>query len=258
MVETLKTLLRTRVLGSNILHLDEVDSTNNVARDLAREGCGEGTLVLAEVQTAGRGREGRRWYSPRGGAWMSIVLKPKLVRAAPSLLNLAAGVAVCKAIRRQLSLEAFVKWPNDVMVQGRKVCGILAEAFTHDGEQFVILGIGINVSGSTSSYPEEFRADAISLEEATRREVDRNSIVAGVLEELEALYPRTLTDEHAASAMLDEWQRLSCMLGKRVTVEAGEAKFTGIADRVDKDGALILRRPDGSEQRILSGSVTVN
>ncbi|MFQ5761832.1 MAG: biotin--[acetyl-CoA-carboxylase] ligase [Candidatus Bathyarchaeia archaeon] len=254
----LEDCLRTNILGRTIVRFVEVDSTSNAARALAKRGYGDGTVVLAEVQTAGRGREGRRWHSPRGGLWMSILLRSKPRDIAPSLLSLAAGVAVAKGIRRQLGVEASLTWPHDVRIHSRKVCGILAEAFKPEDEQFIILGIGINAEGSTAAYPEELRTDAITLEEAAGVKIDKDAITASVLEELERFYPQIITNEETASSMLEEWRRSSFMLGKAVTVEIGEEKLVGVAENVEEDGALLVRLEDGSHHHIVSGSVTVN
>ncbi|WP_369424741.1 biotin--[acetyl-CoA-carboxylase] ligase [Methanothrix sp.] len=229
-------------LCSRLIMLESVGSTNDFAREIASES-ESWTVVIAEVQTAGRGRLGREWISPQGGIWMSIILKPMAAPSEAFRYTMAASVAVCRSLRDLYDLNARIKWPNDVLVNGRKICGILTEISAElDIINHIIIGIGINANMSASSLPEEWNATTISAE--LQREIARGELITRVLEEMRALLE--------SGEVYQEWVRLSDTINRRVSVQ-GFGDVTGLAVSLEPDGALILRRDDGNLIRILAG-----
>jgi BirA family biotin operon repressor/biotin-[acetyl-CoA-carboxylase] ligase len=233
-------------IGREVIWYPEVSSTSDVASSLAESGTGEGLLVIADMQTAGRGRLGRRWASPPGaGIYASIVFRPNA--GAARLLTLAAGVAVAEGIARATGLDPELKWPNDVHCQGRKLAGILAER----GTDHVVLGFGINVLQAV--YPPDVRARATSLELELGRSVDRSLVLAECLAALAARYGDL--NEGRDGAVMAAWRmRAASMLGRRVEWDVAGASQRGLAERVDDDGALLVRTESGLV-RVISGEV---
>jgi len=227
---------------SRLIMLESIGSTNEFARQIASESQ-SWTVVIAEVQTAGRGRLGREWFSPPGGIWMSIILKPRVPPSEAFRCTMAASVAVCRSLRDLYALDARIKWPNDVLVNGRKICGILTEISAElDVINYVITGIGINANMSASALPEEWNATTISAE--LKREISRGELITRVLEEMRALLE--------SGELYQEWAKLSDTINRRVRVQ-GFGDVTGLAESLEPDGALILRRDDGERVRILAG-----
>lgn len=240
------TATRLEPIGREVLWYPEVASTNDVAASLARRGAVEGVVVLADMQTAGRGRLGRSWASPPGaGIYASIVLRPDA--AAARLLTLAAGVAVAEGIAYASGLEAELKWPNDVHCSGRKLAGILAER----GADHVVLGFGINVLHAI--FPSDVRVRATSIEMELGRPVERALVLAECLAALADRYRDLRGGRHGE--VLSAWRtRASSMLGRRVAWDASGTALQGVAERVDDDGALVVRTNEGLV-RIISGEV---
>lgn len=237
---------RLQPLGGQVLWYPEIASTNDVAAVLAERGAGEGMVVLADMQTAGRGRFGRSWASPAGaGIYASIVFRPDA--AAARLLTIAAGVAVAEGIARASGLETDLKWPNDVQCAGRKLAGILAERGAHH----VVLGFGVNVWRAV--YPPDVRARATSIEFEIGRPVDRALVLTECLAALSSRYRDLRTGRE--SAVLAAWrERAASMLGRRVEWDSAGGVLSGVAERVDDDGALLVRTETGLV-RIISGEV---
>lgn len=227
---------------SRLIMLESVGSTNDFAREIA-SGSESWTVVIAEIQTAGRGRLGREWLSPTGGIWMSIILKPRVPPSEAFRYTMAASVAVCRSLRDLYGLNARIKWPNDVLVNGRKICGILTEISAElDIINYIVIGIGINANMSASSLPEEWNATTISAE--LGMEISRVELIIRVLEEMRALLE--------SGELYQEWVRLSDTINRRVRVR-GFGEVIGLAESLEPDGALILRRDDGKLVRILAG-----
>jgi len=241
----------------DIRWLAETDSTQRVARELGRAGVPEGTVVIAEAQTAGRGRLGRTWHSPRGvNLYCSIVLRPPLSPAAVPQVALVAGVAAAAALAETPGLAPRLKWPNDVLIDGRKVAGILTEMEAEvERVHHVILGIGVNLNAPRAAFPPELRERATSLFLATGRRVDRAAVTGRLLAALEARYGRFL--EGGFEAVRAEWESYSCLTGTDVRVASAEGEMAGRVLGLDTDGALMLARPDGTSTRIVAGEVTV-
>lgn len=228
-------------LRQKVYYLKEVSSTMDVAKKLAKRG--EEAIVIAETQTSGRGRLGRRWYSQRGGIYFSIILRPRIGPAHAQIINLMAAVSVARAIRSLFNLEAKLKWPNDVLIRGKKVCGILAEMEAEmDVIKFVNLGIGINANNPISLYEE----GATSIKEELGRDISRKELLMCVLNEIEKR--RSLLGKE----IISEWKALSSTINKKVRIIMQDEVVEGEATDIDTDGALILRTDKGI-RRIIAG-----
>ncbi|MDI6704077.1 MAG: biotin--[acetyl-CoA-carboxylase] ligase [bacterium] len=250
----IKEELSTKFIGHKIYYFKETGSTNDVARDLALASEEEGTLVIAERQTKGKGRIGRRWVSPFGGIWMSLILRPRVSPADASRLTLLSSLAVCKSIKKVVGLPVFLKWPNDVLIGKKKVCGILTEMDSElDLINFVIVGIGINVNMDMNVFPEGLQKTATSIKEELGKDIKRIDLLKSLLEELERLY--LLFTEGKFSWILKEWKGYDCIFGHDVEVATLGEIIKGRAMGVDEDGALIIKGLNGATKRILSGDV---
>ncbi len=228
-----------------IHYFPEIGSTMDPARDLAREGVDDGTIVIAEAQTRGRGRLSREWLSPRGGIYFTVILRPGITPPHAPLANLMASVAVATSIRELYGLKAAVKWPNDVLIGGKKVCGILAEMESGTSVvQFINVGIGINAN---TEVP-EFAETATSLKEALGRDISRQEFLRALLLEIDRR-TESLTD----MSMLEEWKDLSATLNRDVRIAASDGEIAGLAVDIDRTGALILRQTDGSLRKVVAG-----
>lgn len=249
--------LHTRSFGRQVYHLRSAGSTNQVAQDLARQGCPEGTLVVAEAQTAGRGRWQRPWWSPpESGIWMSLVLRPQLAPYRVPQVTLVAGVSCARAIHKQLGLRTGIKWPNDIVYDGRKLCGILVEMdAAAEQVHFLVVGIGINVNQELADFPPELRDLVTSLRMLAGRPVERLPLVRHLLEVLEKDYDRYCRDGFAAARK--GWMSYQATLGKGVKVQAGMEEFTGEACGLDEDGSLLVRLGGGQIRRCIAGEVTL-
>lgn len=248
--------LKTKTMGQSIYFYEETDTTNNRARELALEGASEGTLVVAEKQTAGRGRRGKVWESPLGtGIWMSLVLRPQIMPAEASVLTLLCGLATAEAIEAETGLSAGIKWPNDILINGKKAVGILTEMDCEMSEvHFVIPGIGINVN--TASFPPEIADIATSLYLECGKTVSRRRLVHKVLERLEEHY-ETFLRTGSFTAMLEDYRKHCITLGKEVHVLGREPFFAEALD-ITPEGELLVRRADnGKEEVVFSGEVSI-
>jgi BirA family biotin operon repressor/biotin-[acetyl-CoA-carboxylase] ligase len=245
--------LGTRVIGRYVRWHDRLPSTNDLAMSLAEIQVPEGTVIVAEEQTAGRGRLGRPWVSPRGGVWLSVILRPRLALARGPLVGLAAAVAVARAIRITTGALARLKWPNDVLVNGRKVAGILVEA--GPGGEWLVVGIGVNANVPRDALPEEPDRPATSLMEEVGAPVDRGVLVRTLFREFERLYDDLQADR--TLAVLRRWREMADTLGRPVRVEMARGALEGIAADIGEDGSLLVRLRDGSLQRVVAGDVTV-
>jgi len=253
--EDIRGSLTTKVLGSEVFAFGRVGSTNDVAMALARGGAADGALVIAEEQTRGRGRLGRQWHSPpSAGLWFSLVLRPGLSAEVSTTLSLSAALGVAAALDGKYGVPAQIKWPNDVLVHGRKICGILTEAEFLGGDlNFVVVGIGVNVLGRESDFPADIRDIATSVEIEAGDGVARRDVLVALMEEIEERYVRLRRRgfPHLKIELLGR----SSLLGKVVRVQTGRDVMEGTAVDIDDRGALILRYKDGSLQRILAGDV---
>ncbi len=255
--EEIRNKLQTKILGQQgIVHLDQVDSTNNVAKQVAAQGCPEGLLVVAEEQTLGRGRLARGWFSPPGrGVWLSVVLRPPFAPQEAPKCTLMAAVATARAIRKVSGVACGIKWPNDILWQGRKLVGILTEMSAEmDAINYVVIGMGINVNIAQSDFPSELRDIGVSLATAAGHEVSRVDVLQALLVELEDVYAQVMRE--GFSPLLAAWRELSVTLGQMVTVSGVKEEFVGLAQDIDEDGALLVKTENGL-RRVLAGDVSI-
>jgi BirA family transcriptional regulator, biotin operon repressor / biotin---[acetyl-CoA-carboxylase] ligase len=244
-------------LGSSIFYFPTIGSTNDVAASIATDGAGEGAIVIADAQSAGRGRRGRAWFSPPGvGLYVSVILAPQHARGDPeratTLVTLAAGVALAEGIAAATGLAPDIKWPNDLRIGRRKVSGILAEGINAPPVQAVVLGYGINVG--PMSYPPELADRATSLETELGRPIDRASVCAETLAALSSRYDDLLDGRF--DAILDAWRhRAPSHRGARVSWQTGTTARTGTTAGIDDSGALLVRVGERIE-KIIAGEVT--
>jgi BirA family biotin operon repressor/biotin-[acetyl-CoA-carboxylase] ligase len=277
-VETSRSWLETapatrRIVGSEVLVFEETASTNDVCEKLARSGGRDGLVVFAESQTRGRGRHGRVWASPRGkGLWFSVLLQPQSPTPVAQRITVAASVAVARVVREASGLDARIKWPNDVTVNGKKIAGILTESRPASlaannvprkrnerssekgqmADELAILGVGVNVNCAATDFPPEVVDIATSLSLATGQPQNRPALAATVLLALDKWYRAALTEFDTVS---DEWARLSMTLGQQIVVRLGARRIEGCAQALDSDGALLVRKDNGQVERMLSGDL---
>jgi BirA family transcriptional regulator, biotin operon repressor / biotin---[acetyl-CoA-carboxylase] ligase len=255
--DLLSRLGRTKVIGRDIRVFQQTTSTNDIIEKLARDGVREGAVVFAESQTKGRGRLGRLWLSPSGkGLWFSVLLRPQLPPQQTTQLTVATATALRRAIATQTGVKAEIKWPNDVLVQGRKVAGILTELNAEvDRVKYVILGMGVDVNQAASDFPAELRKLVTSLKVESGKAISRPELAVAILHELDHDYARIGNGEF--SAVADEWEKHCTTLGRQVTIRIGERRQQGRAEALGEDGALLLRTEHGHLERILGGDVTL-
>ncbi len=249
--------LKTRLVGKYIFFAKEVASTNEWAKGLVELGAPEGTVAVAETQTAGRGRLGRKWISPKGGLWLSLIFRPTLKPSETVKLVFLASLAVAEVLRELYGLKAETKWPNDVLVDGRKVCGILSEMKTV-GEKvdYTIIGIGVNANIDVEKgFPEELRETATSIQRALGRKIDLEELFRALLEKVESLYQIFLKEGFVP--ILEGWKGFASFLGCHVEVYGDDERFEGIASDVDKDGMLVLELRDGFLRRVFFGDLSL-
>lgn len=250
--------LDTRRIGSSILCLKETESTNAVAFKMANEGAQEGAVVIADAQNAGKGRLGRVWLSPPGvNLYCSVVLRPAISPMAACQLTFLSVVAVARAIEKCTELKPQIKWPNDILISGKKVAGLLNEMNAETEKvNFVVLGIGVNLNMRLAQLsPGLLRHPATSLLEEGGVEVDRLRFTRTLLVELDELYDTFLREGEAP--VRAEWLERSAIKGRQVRVSVGERDFTGTVQGVDSFGALLVVRGDGVQETVLSGDVTL-
>lgn len=246
--------LDTAFIGQTVFYWPSVDSTNEEARRLAGLGAPEGTLVLADHQTAGRGRLGRRWEAPPGSSLLiSVILRPHLGAPQIHRLTMIAGLAMAEAIEAETGLWVALKWPNDLLIGEAKVGGVLAEAaLVGDRVEYAVVGLGLNVNLDPTQLPGPLLAAASSLSQALGRRVARRPLLQAFLRALERRYQQL----QAGILPHREWAGRLTMLGRPVIVTVGEEVLEGVAEGVDGDGALLVRLADGSLRLVVAGDVT--
>jgi BirA family biotin operon repressor/biotin-[acetyl-CoA-carboxylase] ligase len=255
--DLLARLGETWTVGRDIRVFQQTTSTNDVVEKLAQSGVNEGITVFAESQTKGRGRLGRKWLSPASkGLWFSVLLRPPWHPQEATRLTIAAATALARAIRAQTGLNPAVKWPNDLLVNGRKVAGILTELSAElDQVKYVILGVGVDVNLNAGDFPAELRSLASSLRIEAGKTFARAELAVAILRELDQDYRRVC--EGQFDAVANEWESLCVVLGRQVIVSQGGRLFKGRAESLDADGALRLRTQHGHLERLTGGDLTV-
>jgi BirA family biotin operon repressor/biotin-[acetyl-CoA-carboxylase] ligase len=250
-----RALANARRLGRTFHYFQEIDSTNTHARLLAERGAREGEIVVAEAQTHGRGRLGRRWESPPFvNLYLSIILRPSLAPRHAPQITLTAAVALVETVNRFLPARASIKWPNDILVEERKLAGILTEAAC-DAEhiEYIVLGIGLNVNGGIAAMPEELRRRATSLADLTGRIASRESVLARLIQDLDRCYGELETS--GFEPLRARWEASFSWRGRRVRVDLGDETVTGRAQGIDGEGALIVEDEQGHRRSIVAGDV---
>jgi BirA family transcriptional regulator, biotin operon repressor / biotin---[acetyl-CoA-carboxylase] ligase len=252
-----ETLSPPQIIGRDIQVFKETTSTNDVIEKLARDGVREGVVVFAESQTRGRGRLGRKWVSPANkGLWFSILLRPNLHPQETTQLTVASAIALRRAIITETGLHPEIKWPNDILIGGKKVAGILTELSAElDRVKHIILGIGVDVNVDAAELPPEVRKLATSLKIEAGAHISRVELAAEILRELDRDYARICAGKF--SEVADEWEAVCATIGKNVTVQMGDRKISGCAESLDDDGALLVRTQHGHLERVIGGDVTL-
>lgn len=229
--ELIRRGLETDFVGKDLRYFREVRSTNETAREIAAD-CVNGTVVLAEVQTKGRGRLSRSWHSPSGGIWMSLVLKPEIPLAQAYRINMAVSVAIARAMLRLYGIRAGIKWPNDILVNDRKLCGILTEVSAEtDRLEYAVVGVGINANVDVKDFAADWNATSLSIE--LDSQVSRTKLIQTLLAEIEKAYKQM-----GSKNTYLEWRDHSVTLGRRVRVTSSEGDIEGRAVHLSEDGAL--------------------
>ncbi|MFC0234933.1 biotin--[acetyl-CoA-carboxylase] ligase [Fictibacillus phosphorivorans] len=241
--------------GKKITYRESVKSTQEIAHALARDGAVEGSIVLADEQTGGRGRLGRAWQSPKGtGVWMSLILKPNIPLQKAPQLTLLIAVAVSKAIEKVSGIEAAIKWPNDILISGKKSAGILTELQAEaDSIHSVIVGIGINVNQERQHFSDEISEIATSLAIESGQSIKRAEVVGVLLQEIEALYHQYLENGFGVIKLL--WESRAFSLGKRITARSITGAITGYAKGITEEGVLLLEDDHGVVHSIYSADI---
>jgi len=240
----------------HFFYYPSIGSTNDKAKELAQAGAEEGTLVIADCQTAGRGRGSRHWFSPPGlGLYLSIILRPGAPVEQAMGPHIAASLALAEAAESmRLQGTVGIKWPNDLVAEGRKLAGILSEVGVHGGVlDWSVVGIGLNVNHSRGEFPIEIRDRAISLRSLCHRKLDRIELLLALVKNLDRWYGRFR--EGGMTALLPEWRRRSAILGCAVRVETAGESYVGTAVRLEEDGALRIRLESGAEEVLHVGDV---
>lgn len=248
--------LKTRVLGQkDFHHFQETASTNTTAKELAAGGAPEGTLVVAEGQSHGKGRLGREWFSPLGeGVYLSLILRPKLSPADAPKITLLTAVAAAEALRSFTGLPIQIKWPNDILLRDKKLAGILTEISTEmDAIDYVIIGLGLNVN--VAAFPADLRDTATSLLIETGRVHPRVGLTRAFLEGFESWYG--MLQDTGFEPVLERWRQFSAVTGRRIVVETMGDRIEGTALDINRDGLLIVEDDEGHLHRIYSGDVTL-
>ena len=242
-------------IGKKFHYFAEVASTNAHARALAKQGAAESEIVIAEAQSQGRGRLGRRWQSPPyANLYFSVILRPKLAPADAPQITLMAAVAVVETVGSFIPQTANIKWPNDILVDGKKLAGILTEAaLTSERVEYVILGIGVNLNYRVDQMAEEIRARATSIAELTGKLANRESFLGRLIQALDRCYGEL--EESGFEPMARRWSAHFALLGRRVRVELLDQVVSGRARGIDRDGALVIEDETGARHRVIAGDV---
>jgi len=251
----LKPLLRVKWLGKTIHYFHALDSTNSKAYELASRGAEEGEIVIAESQAKGKGRLGRNWFSPPYlNLYLSVILRPKISPHQAPFITLMAAVATAEAIEKTSGLQSSIKWPNDILLSGRKIAGLLNEIKSEtDRIHFVILGIGVNLNVDEKMFPKEIRSIATSMKREMGQAVSRKDFLALLLKELEKWY--TVFLKEGGTVILNSWRERAQIKGRQVKMTSFGETIAGRAIDVDSDGALIIETRRGERKRVVAGDV---
>ncbi len=255
LLDDIKEGIKTRIIGREIRLFPEAVSTNSLAMEMAANGAIDGTVVIAETQTGGKGRLGRTWISPKGNLYISVVLRPEVPPHKAPLITLMAAVAVTSTIRQQFQVQAGIKWPNDILISGKKAAGLLTEMRAEpDRVKHVVLGIGINVNMDIAELPASLRKISTTLSAETGKKIDRALFLQHLLAELDRWYQVFLKN---GTAVIEAWEMFNTTVGNRVAVSGPGVTFEGVAQGIDADGRLILKLDDGTQRQVAAGDVSI-
>ncbi|MBE6490090.1 MAG: biotin--[acetyl-CoA-carboxylase] ligase [Methanobrevibacter sp.] len=249
--------LQTAYIGKKLYVYDEVSSTNTIAKFLSMQNDENGTVIISEKQTLGKGRTGKDWESPLGGIWLSIIIKPNVDQSKFPLITLATGVAVAKALEKIGVENPEIKWPNDIMIKGKKVCGILTESVAIlDKIENVIIGVGIDANLESSKFPNELQKITTTLKDELGKECDEHLLIKTFLEEFELI--NELFNREDYEAILKEWRKRSYSIGKTVEVRKPfDTPFDAYVIGINEEGALIVEKIDGTLEKVISGECII-
>jgi BirA family biotin operon repressor/biotin-[acetyl-CoA-carboxylase] ligase len=250
--QKIKTRLNTNLIGHDIHHFPILDSTNDYLKVEAGKGAQEGLVVLSEVQRSGKGRVGRLWFSPAGGVWLSILLRPKIDPLHAPKITLMAGVVVAKTIHELYGLNAKLKWPNDVLINGKKVCGILTEMSSdRHNIDYIVVGIGINANLKLSAFPNKLHNSVTSLMLETGHDIQRLDLLIELLNSFDELYLKF--KKQMFGSTIHAWKKLSDTLGRTVEVATETDIIIGQAVNLGSNGELVIERENGEKEQVIAG-----
>lgn len=255
--EEMESFLKTKKIGREIIHYDSIESTNTKAKEFASDGLEEGVVIISEEQTGGRGRLGRSWTSPKGkGIWMSLILRPDISPSEASKTTQIAAAAVCKSMR-EMGIESYIKWPNDIILNNKKVCGILTEISSElNRVNYIVIGIGINANIDEVEFPQEIKDKATSLKSALKKEVNRKELTARVLNNFEELYLE-LINNNSVEKSIGICKETSILLGKEIRIIYRDREELGVAVDLTDQGELLVKNKNGEIEKIISGEISV-
>ncbi len=255
--EKISEILNTKFVGKDIYIYNEVSSTNTLGKFFAVNKTNSGSVIIAEKQTRAKGRNGKVWQSPNGGIGLSVVLNPFLKLSKAPLITLATGVAVCKTLEKLGIEDVKIKWPNDILIHGKKVSGILTESMAKlNAIEYIVVGVGINVNIKEEELPEPNSYNATSLYIEKGEELDVNEVIKTFLEEFEDVCE--LFMEKNYEQILNSWRKRSYTIGKVVKVQQPFGRsYEGYVVGIDKEGTLIIEKADGTLQKVISGEVSI-
>lgn len=252
---------QTKQFGASVFSYDVIDSTNNMAKKLAEDGAGHGTLVVAEQQTGGKGRRGRNWVSPpKTGIWMTYVLRPDILPANASMLTIVAAMAVLDGVRNEINrlgtkVDCAIKWPNDIVLNGKKIVGILTEMSAEpDFVNYVVVGIGINVN--TTDFPDDIKDVASSVYLETGIHLQRSRVIADITSQFEKYYETFIKTENLCG-LVDDYNARLANVGKQVKIIDSRMERVGVAHGINENGELLVTLEDGTKENVISGEVSV-
>ena len=249
--ELIESYTKTEIIGKEIYYYDSIKSTNLVGKFIAPS-VSHGSVVVSKTQTMGKGRSGKKYESPEGGIWFSIILKPEIPPQKAPILTLATAVAVTRALEKS-DIKSEIKWPNDILINDKKVCGVLTESIAKLNElECIIIGVGINSNNDVNEFPPELIENSIALKDVSNKEINNEKEIGLILEEFDKIYKEFVEDN--TDEIFDEWRKYSHTIGKMVEIRQPLGKnIVGYAVGINKEGALILEDTNGKLVKILSG-----
>jgi len=251
--------LKTKTIGKKVYYFDTIDSTQKYAIEISKKKTENGSVVISQIQTAGRGRMNRKWITVKGGLSMSIILHPKFDTSVSTLFPMAASLALATAIQKTINMKPNVKWPNDVVIKGKKVAGMIVDASIQSNLiESMILGVGINFKVDTKHLERQLKGTENFYGVASLLKVDDTTnplvIVQNFLSELEKII--ALLDQGKVSSIIQKWEKISTTIGKKVSIKTNDGMITGLAKKINSDGSLNIVK-NGKTQRLLVGDISI-